>query len=444
MNATTELPEPMGSSLNSFITRKLNEYGWLPAGHDDEDVKLAIIKNLLEPRSKHFQGPIPAILVKEGTQIAVAEVLCTTLLKDTPPNDEKLLSFTRSLVDFYHVHCFNQSIWNGSLSLGFMGNGGIPSHDTLTKLRTGRRLSFFSLPPEIRNMIYKEHLISPKGRVVRSFTQPPLLQANRMIRDEAIPIFYSGNDFEITVKRTAEYERLAGITLIPSMPSVDMWAWHRFLRMWDVFNKNGSNCLQYVERITVIYQLSLDTGSVFGENEFDKRIGFRLSSKLFEEDLDQDYKMKSDSESDSDDSDDYSDVDPDELEAEVLALAEDDADERAGYQISNGNQGQDPEKDFDPVGVFELNRGSVECRSRLQTQHFIFYRVRRYATGQLWSTYPVRRLATMLLRCVRDCPRVQNNFDFLCEDYQRWMSGNRSVYSQYDPSEFYDPDEEEE
>lgn len=136
MDVMRRLPQPMAHSLNSFITRKLHEYGWLPRGHEDEGFRRAIISNLLEPRSKHFQGPIPAILVKEGTQIAVAEVLCTILLKDTPPNNENVLSFTRSLVDMYHDLCFNQSVWNGALNLDFMGTGGTPSQSTLTALRT--------------------------------------------------------------------------------------------------------------------------------------------------------------------------------------------------------------------------------------------------------------------------------------------------------------------
>lgn len=369
----------MERSLNSFITLKLHEYGWYPKDHDDKELRCAIISNLLEPHLIHSSGPIPAILVKEATQIAVAEVLCTNLI-DTPPNKEKLLSFTRSLVEQYHGLSFHQSIWNGALNLDdFMGNGGAPSPDTLTIPQIGRNLSFFSIPAEIRVMIYKEHLISPQGSVVRSFTPPPLLQANRMIRDEAIPIFYGKNHFEITVKRTPEYERLAGDK--PS-PSVDMYMWHRFLHMWEVFNQNGSNCLHYVERITVIYQLSLFTGLACGKNPFDKRIGFRLSSKPFEEDADEDYEMNSDP-SDSgdsdDDSDDDSEVDPMELHAELVALLIGHDNEYIGYQTSNENHEQSPEKDFDPVGVFELERGSSEWASGSfrDTQHFLFDRVGR-------------------------------------------------------------------
>lgn len=64
------------------------------------------------------------------------------------------------------------------------------------------QLSFLSLPPELRNAIYTEVLLSSEPIVLpyayerRSFREPALLSACRTIRAEATPIFYGANAFE--------------------------------------------------------------------------------------------------------------------------------------------------------------------------------------------------------------------------------------------------------
>jgi hypothetical protein len=64
------------------------------------------------------------------------------------------------------------------------------------------QLSFLSLPPELRNAIYTEVLLSAEPIVLpyayerRTFREPALLSACRTIRAEATPIFYGANAFE--------------------------------------------------------------------------------------------------------------------------------------------------------------------------------------------------------------------------------------------------------
>jgi hypothetical protein len=67
---------------------------------------------------------------------------------------------------------------------------------------TTSTLSFLSLPPELRNAIYTEVLLTPEPIVLpyayekRRFQEPALLSACRTIRAEATPIFYGANVFE--------------------------------------------------------------------------------------------------------------------------------------------------------------------------------------------------------------------------------------------------------
>jgi hypothetical protein len=64
------------------------------------------------------------------------------------------------------------------------------------------KLSFLSLPPELRNTIYAEVLLTHEPIVLpyayerRAFREPALLSACRTIRAEARPIFYGANVFE--------------------------------------------------------------------------------------------------------------------------------------------------------------------------------------------------------------------------------------------------------
>lgn len=132
-------------------------------------------------------------------------------------------------------------------------------------------------------MIYKAALIAPEGTLLRSFTPPPLLCASKRLRREALPLFYKYNNFEITVQRSRQDQVLAGGR---RLPSVDMRVWRRFLDMWNVFNPSGTNGLQYVERVAVIYQLSARIGMPFGsDGEYDRRLGFCFSRTPFEDDV---------------------------------------------------------------------------------------------------------------------------------------------------------------
>lgn len=142
----------------------------------------------------------------------------------------------------------------------------------------------FSLPAELREMVYREALLSPHSSPLRTFAPPALLHANKRLRNEALPIFYGENNFEITVKkRSPEDEALAARR---RLPSVEMFVWPRFLRMWDVFNCFGSNSLRHVRRVTLICQLSMGEWQTFGYNKLNKRLGFRFSGVPFEEDTD--------------------------------------------------------------------------------------------------------------------------------------------------------------
>lgn len=58
---------------------------------------------------------------------------------------------------------------------------------------------FLSLPPEIRNMIYRYTLVEGDIFVDTTVMQPALLQLNRQIRAESIQIYYKGNHFHWTL-----------------------------------------------------------------------------------------------------------------------------------------------------------------------------------------------------------------------------------------------------
>lgn len=227
-------------------------------------------------------------------------------------------------------------------------------------------------------MVYKEVLALPDG-LVRSFAPPALLQTNTLFRAEAMPIFYSENHFEITIKRSPEDKIWAADRYVPHL---DKTVWQRFLRMWDVFNVYGSNCLHYIRRITLIYQLSMDNGFDFGDNIvggiYDKRLGFRFSADPFEEDLDGSYGEESDAESGSDSSDDEFDLDFEQLEAEADNLEAEDS-TSSGYEYEADTDVEEiPAEDIDPVGVFELNRGIFDWPSRHKTRFFLWHRMGEY------------------------------------------------------------------
>lgn len=132
-------------------------------------------------------------------------------------------------------------------------------------------------------MIYKEVLTAPEGTLVRSFTPPPLLCASRRLRDEALPLFYKHNHFEITVERRPSDIRWTPISSL-SLPHAESRVWQRFLGNWRVFSVSGTNGLQYVERLTVVYELFGVKGYSFGSGRaYDRRLGFRFSRAPLED-----------------------------------------------------------------------------------------------------------------------------------------------------------------
>lgn len=233
-------------------------------------------------------------------------------------------------------------------------------------------------------MIYEEVLVLPDGGLLRSFAPPALIHTNKRFRDEAIPIFYGANLFEITIKRSLADELLAAGR---KLPSVDLWVWRRFLHMWDVFNGSGTDGLRYVNHVTLIYQLSMDNGFPFGEDGFDKRLGFRFRSHRYEEDLDTNYEEDSDGESDSDSSNnDDLEMDFAKLEAEAADL-EADMDNHEGQDLDEEDNSQDesvggvdqvPEENAGQERGFELNRGTFDWPNRRETHFFFFHRIREF------------------------------------------------------------------
>jgi hypothetical protein len=133
------------------------------------------------------------------------------------------------------------------------------------------------VPTELRLMICYESLVASGGGVARSLAQPPLLMANRAIRKEALEIYYKENSFEITIARTDKDEDLGRGR---KMPSVDSRAWNRFLYKWDNFRAVCDH-LKKINKITIIYQLSMGNGVSWGDDDFDTRLGFQFSSTPF-------------------------------------------------------------------------------------------------------------------------------------------------------------------
>lgn len=58
----------------------------------------------------------------------------------------------------------------------------------------------------------------------------------------------------------------------------------------------------------------------------------------------------------------------------------------------------------------------------------------------MWDFYPLKRLAHMLWRCVRDCPLASQNIDLICEDLPYWVH-NIGRRTRYKPVEFDDSDD---
>jgi hypothetical protein len=89
-------------------------------------------------------------------------------------------------------------------------------------INTGNTESrFLSLPPELRNEIYRLALTKP-GRIwflcgTHHFDKhavPPLLQVCRQIRDEALPIYFGGNSFSFFITLALQHKLEQFVTTI--------------------------------------------------------------------------------------------------------------------------------------------------------------------------------------------------------------------------------------
>lgn len=227
-------------------------------------------------------------------------------------------------------------------------------------------------------MVYGEALVAPEGSPVRTFAPPALLRANKLLRNEALPIFYKENHFEITIKRCPVDE-----AFFPRFDNIRVWS--RFMHMWDVFNCFGSNCLRYVRHVTIIYQLPMIDGSFFGYCEFDRRLGFRFSSDPFDEDH-RDTNVRG--EPSNPDESSGQGFQPDLAEfgaAEAADLGVDDPQGEDSDEDRNGSEDDtevdhvpEKEEDSDAVGVLELSRGTLNFRSRREAHFFLFHKTCEY------------------------------------------------------------------
>lgn len=224
---------------------------------------------------------------------------------------------------------------------------------------------------------------------------PALLQTCQAIRQEATAIYYHDNHFEITLKRAPEHQ---AIYTYYRMRNVDRFAWERFWTMWGVFGSSGANVLRHITRITLIYELSMDTGFGFGHDAYDKRIGFRFLNDTRAEDQDPTYEEPGFEEMDVDESgsDDGSDTDTESNDSEEYEYRELDADdiqdlkdELAGLAHEANNQFHMPRvffpiyklpaPDFDVLGVYELiTAGNFAWASRAETYGLLYNKVNAY------------------------------------------------------------------
>lgn len=64
-----------------------------------------------------------------------------------------------------------------------------------------KTVELLHLPPEIRNQIYHHVLSQPRGIFLNSLQRPSLLATCRQVQQEALPIFFSSNQFEFHLSR---------------------------------------------------------------------------------------------------------------------------------------------------------------------------------------------------------------------------------------------------
>lgn len=120
---------------------------------------------------------------------------------------------------------------------------------------------FLALPPEIRNMIYREALIprSPKGiqKDVRALAHPPLARVSKQLRAESLPILYGDNSFSIRIGALSD-ERFQ---LQQCRRRVDA-AYKRYIAMFEAFSASGdgapgTSCVHHIKRVSITYEQHL-------------------------------------------------------------------------------------------------------------------------------------------------------------------------------------------
>lgn len=98
---------------------------------------------------------------------------------------------------------------------------------------------FCDLPPEIRTQIYGLHFDALKSKCLSLPCQPPVTRASRLLRSEALPMFYGSSTFHIHLEdsirmvrgfegdRTFWLSRLSD-EAIGDMRSMRFWIWSHF------------------------------------------------------------------------------------------------------------------------------------------------------------------------------------------------------------------------
>ncbi|USW57197.1 hypothetical protein Slin15195_G105160 [Septoria linicola] len=96
---------------------------------------------------------------------------------------------------------------------------------TVSEKNKEKTLTFFSLPPEIRNRIYDETLVLEEGDAVvlarAPYKEPALLRADSRIHDEAFKMYYTMTDFEVEdVDHALRFLQSLCTCVIPMLRSV--------------------------------------------------------------------------------------------------------------------------------------------------------------------------------------------------------------------------------
>lgn len=119
-----------------------------------------------------------------------------------------------------------------------------------------------SLPPEIRNIIYREVLAHGAIQMSAIVLEPPLLRVSRQIRDETMQIYYKENTFEWTALSFDAKDYLAWIQALPARKHTSCsWTlggapnWNNLQRWLKAYHEGKSVRLRPVDPKTVPIQV---------------------------------------------------------------------------------------------------------------------------------------------------------------------------------------------